>query len=487
MFSLSIQKKTILFCCIFACLTTFTYTQESFALSDSNQVSDDTSIIKEEKKSGFFSRILGAVFGKKSATKTIKKTDLRKLSKKLNSIEKRIARVSKQKYNMEHSDRNKSSLNVRSRQLRSVLGRLKNRRNLITKQIATIKKDQDLLTKSRTISVPENIVKSSVKEVGRKPVVENEKNKKTIIDRLFAEVPKKSDKQMVNQELTNTSDKIIPEKTNKETKLANKTPVIIETKEETVKMTTNRKETLMPPNESVKSIVPLEDKEAIEQSSVISANEVVDASNTSTPNKTENQEREMVVDDTTPEIIVGLEDGASIDDMKVLVAKNIKRQDLTRIERNTINDCIAIIGEIGSEKEIAFLSDIKSINRRLSDYYTHNIYYSIWKLKKKVGRNRIETRADFDDAIDYISYIYNYYKTNINENMELYNYEIGFLYEIIVALSNSSFTQESIPLLAKLTEFENKDFVNFVSKIIGKIYSKLDIENSNKIIADFRP
>ena len=464
MFSLTIQRRTILFCCIFACLTTFAYTQNSFALSASDQVSEDTCIIKEEKKAGFFSRILGAVFGKKSITKPINKTDLRKLSKKLVSIEKRIARVSKQKYNMEYSDRNKSSLTVKSRQLRSVLGRLKNRRDLITKQIATIKIDQDLLTKSKTIADPENrerkdvvlkeqkprllekdsikIAKSTVKEVVRKPVIEKVKNKKT--------------------------------------------PVIIETKEETVKMSTSRREILMPSNESGKSIVQLEEKETIEQSSVISANEVADASNTNASNKTENQEIEMVVDDTNSEIKVGLEDGASIDDMKVLVEKNIKRQDLTRIERNTINDCIAILGEIGSEKEIAFLSDIKSINRRLSDYYTHNIYSSIWKLKKKVGRNRIETRDDFDDAIDYISYIYNYYKTNINENMELYNYEIGFLYEIIVALSNSSFTQESIPLLAKLTEFENKDFVNFISKIIGKIYSKLDIENSNKIIADFR-
>ncbi len=542
MFSSLIQKKTILLCCIFSCLITFTSDQNIFASSDNELLADETSFNGEEKKTGLFSRILGLVLGKKRETKEISKSeDHSKLNEKLHNIENRISRISQQKYNVEHRYKNKYAATVKSKQLKRVLNRLRSQRNMITIQILTFPNTQNFLAKNNTTPVQKNsesskailkepeptlpgrnpiktvshivtkgirekgpekpnvsekniqttkneIVKSILKEAIQIPFIETVEDNKTVIGSLLpTKVAENSRKQEPSQKLTNASEEIVLTKTNNnEIDIAKKSPVTKEINKETVKIETITTKTLVQEEESIKSVGPLNEKDFIEKNLVIGTNEVATTSNTNVPNRMEDQIRKMVVDGTTDEIKMALEDGDSIGVIRVLVEKNIKRQDLTLAERDTINDYIAILGKIGSKKDIKFLSDMKTINRELDDYYTHNIYTSIWKLKKGIERDRIETREDFDDVIDYISYIYNHYKNNTNENMRLYDIEVDFLSEIIEALSNSIFTHVSVPVLTKLVEFENKDFVSFVNKIIDKIINNIDMENSDITVADFK-
>ncbi len=543
MFSYFLQKRTILLCCIFACLLTIILTQNSFASSSSNknQTTEDTISFKKKKSSGFFSKILSTVFKKKNIPNTRKKTDnLSKLNKKLLNIENRIARVMRQRYNTKHSQRNKHSLTFKSTQLKNILDRLAKQRNVVVLQISSLEKEQSLFAENRTISKPvktntDNMVTNGpntslseseinleiseriaqgvvTKEILRdkkavnpnvasknreisivKNVVREDGNEKvkrgdsTFDNRLVFKDDKNNGKQLSEKKLTVSRYASLSEKKNKKILITEKTPNLTKKNNYDLVLTTPKPlTTLKLAEESVESIIPKGEKEIVKASSVISRNEVTLEIITSISEKMEEQIREMVVNDNTDEIKMALEEGNSTGVIRVLIMKNIERQDLSLTEKDTINDYISILGKIGNEEDIEFLSDIKVVNSKLDDYYTHNIYSSIWNLKKRAGRNRIETRDDYDDAIDYISYIYNYYKINTNEGMKLYNYEIGFLSEIIEAISNSSFTQESVPLLAKMIEFENKDFVNFVNNIIDKIFSRLDIEDSNKIIADFR-
>ena len=542
MFSCFLQKRTILFFCIFACLLTINLTQNSFASSSSNknQTTEDTSFYKEKQKAGFFSKILSAVFKKKNIPNTRRKTDyLSKLNKKLLNFEKRIARVSRQKYNTKRSFRNKHSLTFKSTQLENILDLLANQRNLIVLQISSLEEEQSLFVKNKRISEPINTktdnmaingLSTSLSEINperpeiiaqsvvtketlrdKKSANPNEasKNKEisivkitvrengnekvkgeniTFHNRLLYKDGRNIGKQLSEQLLTAVQYASLSKKNNKEILITEKTPSLTkENNYDLVSTTPNSLKTQKLSGKSVESVIQQGEEEIVKVSSAISRNEVTVESITSISEKMEEQIREMVVNGNTDEIKMALEDGNSTGVLRVLIMKNIERQDLFLTEKDTINDYISILGKIGNEEDIEFLSDIKVVNSKLDDYYTHNIYSSIWNLKKRSGRNRIETRDDFDDAIDYISYIYNYYKTNTNEDMKLYNYEIGFLSEIIEAISISSFTQESIPLLAKLIEFENKDFVDFVNNIIDKIFRRLDVENSNKIIADFRP
>ena len=536
MLSHLIHKRIILLCCIFTCLTTFYYTQDSFASSNSYQIADDTRFNKEIKKPGFFSKILDRIFSKKNSTKSINKTDHSILTKKLLRIENRILRVSQQKYNVEHSYGNKQSLAVKSTQLKKILSRLTKQRNLIASQITTLEKDKNLITKNKTISLPEiiktntvslnkprptlpdtnpikavfNIMPDSFFNNKKSPVMKvaskDEVKPKNEIDKCVADVEREKTKnrktsftKYLNNEvekstlpqsasiLNNTPDKIVFTRSNKEIKFAKEISFIEESKERVVTAVPGLSEKLMLPKASTKFIEQIGDEVTIETNLPVDKVEITEGNDATILDKIEGQIREMVVDGTTDEIKMALNDGNSVGIIRVLVEKNITRQDLTNTERDTINDYIAILGKIGNKDDIKFLSDIKTINMRLDDYYTHNIYTAIWKLKKKQGSNRIETREDFDDAIDYISYIYNYYKTNTNENMQLYSFEVDFLSEIIDALSDSSYTQESVPLLSKLIEFKNKDFAHFVNKCIDKIFNSMDIENSERVVADFKP
>ena len=334
------------------------------------------------------------------------------------------------------------------------------------------------------------IIKSIGKEVITNSPREEVKNNENFNEfTIPAEIEKYTLSQSAGLQAANTLDKIELTRTNKEIKFAIKTSLIEEIKEETVKIALKPEIALPLTKDSVKSIAQLKEKDILEKNSVISDNEDDLESNITFSEKMANQIREMVVDNNTEEIRMALNNGDSVGVIRVLVEKNITREDLTTTERDTINDYIAILGKIGSggEEDIKFLSNIKNINRKLDDYYTHNIYSAIWKLKKKQGRNKIETREDFDNAIDYISYIFNIYKSNTNEKMQLYRIEVDFLSEIIEALSNSGFAQESVPLLAKLMTFENKNFVNFISKTIDKIFNSIEIENSERVVADFKP
>ena len=540
MFSYLKHKRTSLLCCIFACLITFNYTQNCFASSspDKNQTTVDFSLTKEKKKNGFFNRIIHAVFRQKITAKEIKKNYLSKLNKKLLKIDKRIARVSRQKYNTKHTYRIKHSLTFKSTHLQKILESLSKKKNVIVKQILFVEKEQNLITKNKTIPKLKETVSDNKLQNQQKPtfsvinpikivsrniptketfrekrsiavniasvtaVKHDKKISRTIIKKLVQKPETKkitfdntlpykgaqiSDKALSEKQLTNVKEKILLSKTNKAIKFREKTLVLTDDiRDEPTITAPKHVKTLKLKNESAESIVQL-DKKIEESSSPINASEIAVMDITSISDRMDEQIREMVVNDNSDEIKMALEDGDSIGVIRVLVIRNISRQDLTLSEKDTINGYISILGEIGNDNEIKFLSEIKAINRKLDNYYTHNIYSSIWKLKKKAGRNRIETRDDFDDAIDYISYVYNYYKTNTNENMELYNYEISFLSEIIEALSHSSFTQESVPSLAKLIEFKNKDFVNFVNETIDNIFSRLDIEISTKMLVDFRP
>ena len=426
MFSYLTQKRTSLFCCIFACLITINYSQDSFASSspDKNQTSIDSSINKEKKNNGIFSRIIGTVFRKKITRENIKETDLAKLNTKLFQIEKRIARVSRQQYNTKHVQRNKLSIAFKSRQLGKILKRLTNQKVVVVKHISLIKKEQNLVTESAPDASPLNtktyninqedqkpvlaevsqvqsvkkdivtkrvsgiktetlnvslktevqsknkITKASIKHTVNKPEIERpEKKKNALYSMLPYNDTEVHDKSLSNLQLTIVNDKTMLPKTNKAWTFEEKTDVpdlAVKINNEPAKSEPQDLMTLKLANKTVEPIVVLQEEKIAEPSLVINKNYGTAMDITSISGTIEEQIMEMVVNGNTDEIKMALEDGNSIGVLRVLLVNNISREDLTLTEKDTINDYITILGKIGNKEDIKILSDIKVTNRNLT-------------------------------------------------------------------------------------------------------------------------